>query len=94
MDRSERGPTNSGGRLVSELDKKVATDFAAIILKNQWKCFLCRWIAEDIKLHKKLTGWPLDYLGNGIFPKEGKEKHIDVEIGEHWTNLGFEVQKT
>ena len=50
------------------------------ILRNQVdKCFLCRFVLEDQAKHGKLTGYPFDYNGNGIFPIEGKVAHIQLE---------------
>lgn len=45
-------------------------------------CFLCKWIAADIKRHGHLTDWsPADGalpLGN-TFPRGGKILHIKLE---------------
>jgi hypothetical protein len=43
------------------------------------KCFLCKWIAEDLRKNGKLTGYPEDGMGAGTFPATGKEKHIAIE---------------
>lgn len=43
------------------------------------KCFLCKWILEDIRLNGKLTGYPKDAMGGAVFPREGKVKHIQLE---------------
>lgn len=42
-------------------------------------CFLCRRIAEDLRLHGRLTGWPLDFNDHGEFPVEGKLGHLRAE---------------
>jgi hypothetical protein len=42
-------------------------------------CFLCKWIHQDLKLNKKLTGHPLAWSGDGEFPVEGKKKHLKLE---------------
>lgn len=42
-------------------------------------CFLCKWIAEDLKLHGKLTGWPRDYNDKDEFPVTGKIRHLELE---------------
>lgn len=42
-------------------------------------CFLCRFILEDEKKNGKLTGYPLDGEGKGIFPVEGKMIHVQLE---------------
>lgn len=43
-------------------------------------CFLCKWIVEDFDLHGKLTDYPKDFNGNGIFPYKGKVEHIRLEL--------------
>lgn len=53
---------------------------AELILKNQWSCFLCRWILEDIRLHGKLTDWPYDFNDKSEFPKKSKQAHIALEV--------------
>lgn len=44
-------------------------------------CFLCKWISEDLAAHGKLTDYPKDFSGHGIFPIEGKERHLALESG-------------
>jgi hypothetical protein len=51
----------------------------AFLLERSEKCFLCWWIHEDARMHVTLTGWPNDYFGSGIFPVEGKLKHLELE---------------
>ena len=53
----------------------------ALVGEKASMCFLCRWISEDVKQHKKLTGWPLDSMSKGIFPVEGKLVHVLLELG-------------
>ncbi len=43
------------------------------------KCFLCGWILEDLAKNGKLTGHPLDAMGAGIFPVDGKRGHLALE---------------
>ena len=42
-------------------------------------CFLCRFILEDQEKNGKLTGYPLDGDGKGIFPVDAKMIHIQLE---------------
>ena len=42
----------------------------------------CKWILEDLKLHGKLTGWPLDSFGKPEYPVDAKLRHIALEFGE------------
>ena len=42
-------------------------------------CFLCAWIEQDLEKHSKLTDWPYDHMGRGIFSKSGKESHLKLE---------------
>ena len=42
-------------------------------------CFLCRWILEDLVANKKVTGYPLDYNGQPVFPITGKIMHLELE---------------
>jgi hypothetical protein len=44
-------------------------------------CLLsCKWIKDDLKSNGKLTGWPLDSLGTGLYPREGKIRHLYLEL--------------
>lgn len=43
------------------------------------KCFLCKWILEDIRKNGTFTGYPLDYVNQPVFPRDGKLKHIMLE---------------
>jgi hypothetical protein len=52
-----------------------------ISLRRKDQCFLCKWISEDLTANGKLTDYPKDFNGYGIFPIEGKEKHLTLEIG-------------
>lgn len=49
--------------------------------RRHHECFVCRWIVEDYEKNGKLTGHPNDYMSGGIFPRESKEKHVQLEIG-------------
>lgn len=42
-------------------------------------CFMCRWALEDLTKNAKLTGYPTDAMGAGIFPADGKRQHILLE---------------
>jgi hypothetical protein len=42
-------------------------------------CFLCKWIAEDLRKNGRPTGWPNDFNGQGQFPTDGKLEHLKVE---------------
>lgn len=42
-------------------------------------CFLCAWILKDFMKNGKLTNSPLDYSGQPIFPRVGKEEHLKIE---------------
>lgn len=42
-------------------------------------CFQCKLILEDLKKNGKLTGYPFDFNGAPVFPKEGKLAHLRVE---------------
>lgn len=50
--------------------------------KGNRGCLLCRMILEDFKLHKKLTGHPLNGEGKPMFPVEAKVAHIANEKGD------------
>lgn len=50
-----------------------------VTLSTDDPCFMCSWIEEDLRLHGKLTGWPLDSNDKGQFPASGKEKHLELE---------------
>jgi hypothetical protein len=43
-------------------------------------CFLCKWIAEDLEKHGRMTGWPVDSMDKGIFPVDGKLVHVLLEL--------------
>lgn len=43
------------------------------------RCFLCRWILEDVKKNGKLTGYPMDYNDQPEFPVTGKICHLELE---------------
>jgi hypothetical protein len=52
------------------------------LLRNgKQKCFLCKWILEDLEANQKLTGYPKDAMGAGIFPVNGKLIHVILELG-------------
>jgi len=44
------------------------------------KCFLCKWILEDLEKNQVLTKYPTSALDGGSqFPVEGKVKHLVLE---------------
>jgi hypothetical protein len=48
------------------------------------KCFLCKWISEDLQANQKFTNYPgASFDGNVTFPLEGKIRHLMLE--EIWT---------
>jgi hypothetical protein len=57
-------------QIAAVLDVTLATDEP---------CFMCAWIEEDLRLHGKLTGHPLDSMNAGIFPVAGKQRHLELE---------------
>ena len=52
-----------------------------LVVGRKDRCFLCKWISEDLAAHGKLTDYPKDFNGHGIFPIEGKERHLALESG-------------
>ena len=42
-------------------------------------CFLCAWTLQDLRIHGKLTDWPIDFNGKGQFPASGKLCHLELE---------------
>jgi hypothetical protein len=42
-------------------------------------CFLCKWIAEDLRMNGVLTKHPKSWGGDAVFPVEGKALHLAVE---------------
>ena len=54
------------------------------------RCFLCRWILEDIEKNGKLTnGYPPQgtYCLDPLFPAEAKLQHLGVEgLAEHFVD--------
>lgn len=54
-------------------------EIRAIAEQNMKKCFMCRWILTDLVENGKLTGYPFDSMGSGIFPVKGKERHLELE---------------
>jgi hypothetical protein len=51
----------------------------AILKSKESGCFLCRLILEDHAKNAKLTGYPADSFGKGMFPVESKVRHIELE---------------
>ena len=43
-------------------------------------CFCCRLIVEDLESNDRLTGHPVDALGAGTYPVDGKILHLAVEF--------------
>ena len=53
--------------VISELQKRAA------------KCFLCKWILENLEESGKLTGYPLAHDGVPVFPRVGMLEHLRLE---------------
>lgn len=51
----------------------------AIIDQTKATCFMCSWVDEDLRLHGKLTDYPLDSNDKGQFPVAGKLRHLELE---------------
>ncbi len=51
-------------------------------------CFLCSWIVEDFEKNGKLSDYPYDSNGKGIFPYLGKVAHIRLEKPALDTKVG------
>ena len=47
--------------------------------KRAPKCFLCKWIVENLEQSGKLTGYPLDHGGVPVFPRSGMLAHMKIE---------------
>lgn len=43
------------------------------------RCFLCKWILEDLRINGRLTGYPTDHQGGPVFPFQGKLRHLELE---------------
>ena len=43
------------------------------------RCFLCKWIMEDLRINGRLTGYPTDHSGSAGFPVVGKLRHLELE---------------
>lgn len=56
--------------------------FLEVVKGRQEKCFMCRYIVEDIEQRGKLTGHPLDSFEKGTFPADAKLVHVLLELGE------------
>lgn len=55
-------------------------DLKAELLARKEKCFLCKWILEDLEQNKVLTKYPVSAMdGSSQFPVEGKVKHLILE---------------
>lgn len=59
-----------------------SVELRELVRTNAPLCFLCKWMLEDLEKNGKLTGWPLDSMGKGVFPVEGKMIHVLLELGE------------
>ncbi len=68
------------GSILQEVEQSEKLLIAA--KRGQETCFLCRYIVEDLEKNKKLTGHPKDWSGGGLFPVEGKLRHLILELGE------------
>lgn len=58
--------------VISELRKKIPQGDGP-------GCFVCKLIVEDLDLHGKLTGYPLDAMGSPTFLRSGKIDHLRLE---------------
>lgn len=54
-----------------------------ILKEQEATCFLCRWILQDIAENGKLTGFPFDWGRTPVFPVDGKNRHIDLEVASN-----------
>jgi len=43
------------------------------------KCFLCKWILQDLVQHGNLTGHPKTEFAGVIFPEKAKLRHLQLE---------------
>ena len=51
-----------------------------VLGERKEKCFLCKWILEDLEKNKELTKYPVSSMdGSSQFPVEGKVKHLILE---------------
>jgi hypothetical protein len=48
-------------------------------VKDGVGCQLCTYILEDLELHGRLTGYPLELQGGARFPVESKLTHLELE---------------
>jgi len=49
------------------------------LAKRRDKCFLCKWILEDLTENGRLTGQPYDAIGQAGFPVGAKLNHMRLE---------------
>ena len=61
-----------GGMSLEDLKARLKAEIS--------KCFLCKWIAQDLEANNgKLHGWNLDLYGKPIFPKSAELAHLKLE---------------
>lgn len=65
------------GKNIREVE--ITSELVAAIRARLPKCFLCKWLLEDIESNGKFTGYPIDYNGKPEFPVEGKIAHLELE---------------
>ena len=45
-------------------------------------CWLCEWVLDDLRSLGRLSGRPIDFNGQPVFPIDGKLRHVLLELGE------------
>lgn len=83
----EMAPAEAVAEVWRKLDRKVllASDLEAVarfveaLAVRRAKCFLCKWILEDMLENGWPTWNPKDLNGQSIFPLEGKKRHVELE---------------
>lgn len=75
--------SSTEGRDVSLEVERARAERRAAILKRLAEraplCFLCKWILEDLQKNGALTGYPSDFVGQPVFPRQGKVAHLQLE---------------
>lgn len=61
------------------MSAKVPPGIKRELKKRAPRCFLCKWILADLRKNGRLTGEPLDYNAQKLFPVEGKVAHLGLE---------------
>jgi|SRR6185369_10690058 len=57
----------------------LSPETTAILETQREKCMLCKMILEDQAQNGKLTGYPKENDGKGMFPVEAKIRHVQIE---------------